>query len=149
MGDPRGLRVLDAGCGEGDVSRRLLDASALVTGVDISPRLLAKAKSNLGADRIEYRLADLREPLQGLDDAFDLAVANFVLNDMSDHQAYFRTVSRSLKVGGRFVLSFNSPSADVVVGKLDDYFARNHADVYPGLSSVGIRTYYFHRTLGE
>ena len=36
MGDVRGLRILDLGCGEGGYSRRLAAAGALVTAVDCS-----------------------------------------------------------------------------------------------------------------
>ena len=42
-GEVRGLRVLDVGCGSGYFSREMARRGALVTGVDISPRMLAHA----------------------------------------------------------------------------------------------------------
>src|SRR5258708_2007439 len=44
IGSPEGLTVLDAGCGEGYLSRMLAKAGATVTGLDFSAPLIAAAK---------------------------------------------------------------------------------------------------------
>ena len=45
VGDVCGLTVLDAGCGEGYLSRILASRGANVTGIDISPRLVEMARA--------------------------------------------------------------------------------------------------------
>jgi 2-polyprenyl-3-methyl-5-hydroxy-6-metoxy-1,4-benzoquinol methylase len=44
LGDVTGLSILDAGCGEGDYCRELSEKGARVTGIDLSPGLIAEAK---------------------------------------------------------------------------------------------------------
>src|SRR5258708_35190042 len=43
-GDVEGLKVLDAGCGTGYLCRQLRDRHAVVTGIDISERMIAIAR---------------------------------------------------------------------------------------------------------
>ncbi|HEY4636091.1 MAG TPA: methyltransferase domain-containing protein, partial [Rhodospirillales bacterium] len=57
VGDLRGKRVLDAGCGEGDSSRILARNGAAVVGIDISDAMLELAKTEEARNPlgIEYR----------------------------------------------------------------------------------------------
>jgi len=58
-------RVLDAGCGTGQVTALLRDRlpCGAVIALDGSPSMIARARERLGHDRVEYVLADLLEPL--------------------------------------------------------------------------------------
>ena len=70
-----GARVLDAGCGAGQLAMELAQRGAEVVAVDISPNLLEVARSrtpNEIAHRIEYRAGDMLDPAHGL---FDHVVA--------------------------------------------------------------------------
>src|SRR5262245_55813919 len=49
-GDVRGLNVLDLGCGNGYFSRALARLGARVTGIDISPRMIAHAREQEAAE---------------------------------------------------------------------------------------------------
>jgi 2-polyprenyl-3-methyl-5-hydroxy-6-metoxy-1,4-benzoquinol methylase len=62
IGDVEGLRVCDLACGQGRVARHLADRGALVTGVDISVRLLeiARRYEARQSQRIDYRHDDAR-----------------------------------------------------------------------------------------
>jgi SAM-dependent methyltransferase len=62
---PAGARVLDLGCGTGLPTARQLTASGLrVTGVDLSPGMLARARTNVPeADFVQGDIADLAEVL--------------------------------------------------------------------------------------
>ena len=63
-------RVLDLGCGAGTVSLALADAGAAVTGVDISPDLIERARARAGGrDDVAFVLADAAE--HGFDRRFD------------------------------------------------------------------------------
>jgi SAM-dependent methyltransferase len=72
-----GARVLDAGCGTGEpTARRLVEAGAQVTGIDISPVMLELARANVpGAD---FRLLDIADAGPELG-RFDAVVAFFSL----------------------------------------------------------------------
>lgn len=62
LGDVRGRAVLDAGCGEGYLSRILAARGARVTGADLGPRLVERARQRDPGGPTEYLVADLSEP---------------------------------------------------------------------------------------
>ncbi|WP_112320685.1 magnesium protoporphyrin IX methyltransferase [Oceanibium sediminis] len=73
--DLSGARVLDAGCGAGQLSLELAARGADVLGADISPKLLALAESRVPvalAPRVEFRAGDMLNPALG---HFDYVVA--------------------------------------------------------------------------
>ena len=73
--DLSGARVLDAGCGAGQLSEDLAQRGAEVLGVDISPKLLGLAESRMPEalrHRLSYRAGDMLDPAHG---AFDYVVA--------------------------------------------------------------------------
>src|SRR5947209_16922971 len=94
LGDVTGQEVLDAGCGEGYLSRILAARGARVTGVDLSPRLVALAGQKPAAGSITYLAADLCEPQPDLEGRFDAIASFFVLNDVEDHRGFAETLSR-------------------------------------------------------
>jgi trans-aconitate methyltransferase len=99
--DPQpGERILDLGCGDGFLTRRIAESGATVVGVDSSPQMVAAAKEH-GADA---RLAS-GESLP-FDHDFDAVFSNAALHWMSDHDAVLRGVYGALKSGGRFVAEF-------------------------------------------
>jgi 2-polyprenyl-3-methyl-5-hydroxy-6-metoxy-1,4-benzoquinol methylase len=146
LGDITGRRVLDAGCGEGYLARVLAAREAHVTGIDLSPRLieLAHAKNPGG---IDYRVADLSQPLPGMAGYFDAAASYLVLNDVKDYRGFAVTLAASLKPGGRLVLALNNPYSAVIDHHAADYFDSGAVSRYRGLWEIGIKTYYHHRTL--
>jgi SAM-dependent methyltransferase len=149
LGDVTGQEVLDAGCGEGYLSRILAARGARVTGVDLSPRLVALAGQKPAAGSITYLAADLCEPQPDLEGRFDAIASFFVLNDVEDHRGFAETLARSLKPGGRAVLGFNNPYDYVMrKGHGSAYFETGGA--HPcGLSSVGVPVFFYHRTLPQ
>src|SRR5919204_3462925 len=106
LGDVSGQDVLDAGCGEGYLSRILAARGARVTCVDLSPRLVELAGQKPASGSVTYRAADLCERQPDLEDRFDAIASFFVLNDVEDHRGFAETLARSLRPGGRAVLGF-------------------------------------------
>jgi 2-polyprenyl-3-methyl-5-hydroxy-6-metoxy-1,4-benzoquinol methylase len=148
VGSLAGLTVLDAGCGEGIVSRLLAAEAAYVTGIDISPRLIAYAQERDQTQAIRYEVADLSQPLPHYTETFDLVVSNLVLNDVPDYQGFIATIGSVLKPGGRFVLSMNNPYSALIREKVDDYFDSGKAVLY-NMARHGVAVYYYHRTMEE
>ena len=136
VGDPEGREVLDAGCGEGYLSRMLAEGGATVTAVDISSRLVAAARSRPQAVAVDYRVADLSEPQRDLAGRFDLVVSQLVLNDVEDHEGYVRTIADSLKPTGRVAMSLNNPYSAVRREKAKSYFEPGPPVIYQGMSSL-------------
>lgn len=123
-GDVSGKRVLDAGCGEGHLARLFARQGADVVAVDISPKLLHLARTFEAQDQlaIVYVEADLADGLPSHRGAFDLAIANMVLEDCEDHVGVLAALADALKPDGRLLLSLNNPYAVAARGKVDDYF---------------------------
>ena len=119
----RGLHVLDAGCGPGVYAEWLVTHGARVTGIDVSPKMLALARQRLG-NRAALFLGDLGKPLDFLSDAsFDLIIAPLVLHYVRDWDHVFGEFARLLKPGGVLVFSIHHPTHDLIYFQPDDYFA--------------------------
>jgi SAM-dependent methyltransferase len=94
----RSESILDLGCGDGQLTERLAATGAIVTGVDVSPEMLAAARSR----GIEAREGSA-ESLPFADHTFDAIFSNAVLHWVRDQDAMMAEVRRVLKPGGRFV----------------------------------------------
>lgn len=92
-----GERILDLGCGDGALTRKLQDFGCHVIGVDSSPAMIQAAQA-LG---LEARLMNGHElPFAG---EFDAVFSNAALHWMTQPDAVLDGVWRALKPGGRFV----------------------------------------------
>jgi SAM-dependent methyltransferase len=147
LGDIADRPVLDAGCGEGYLARALAARGARVTGIDLSPRLIELARARDPDGRIDYRVADLSQPLPDTAGRFDAAGSYLVLNDVQDYRGFAATVAASVAPGGRLVLAVNNPYSAVIDHHVTDYFDSGAVSRYRGLWEAGIRSYYHHRTL--
>ncbi len=108
-----GERVLDVGCGTGQLTRamaRAVGPDGLVVGVERSPEQLAGARRegppDDGGGRLDLREGDaIRLPLE--DDEwgrFDVAHARFLLEHVRDPPAVVRVMVRAVRPGGRVLL---------------------------------------------
>jgi SAM-dependent methyltransferase len=111
LGNVRGMRILDAGCGEGRFARMLADLGALVTAVDLSERMIANALQAEGEanPRIDYRRQSMCDLSDFADGSMDAAVAYLSLIDVPDYERAAQEIARVLKPGGQFVFSIVHP----------------------------------------
>ena len=110
LGDLRGLRALDLGCGTGRHALWLAAEGAEVTAVDFSPGMLEEARRKPGAARVRFVAHDLRLPLPFEEAAFDLLVSGLVLEHLGDLGAFFAEARRVLRPGKRAVVSAMHPA---------------------------------------
>ncbi|HJT86878.1 MAG TPA: methyltransferase domain-containing protein [Bryobacteraceae bacterium] len=107
LGNLEGARILDFGCGDGEVAVQLAALGAQVTGVDISPELIALARRRASLDgvsgRAEFRTTDIvRQPPPK--NSFD-AVTCFAVLHHVDYRRVVPVLYDSLKPGGRAVIA--------------------------------------------
>jgi SAM-dependent methyltransferase len=107
--DLHGLRVVDLGCGYGWFCRWARQAGAAqVTGVDVSERMLERARAMTSDPAIAYVRADL-ERLDLAEASFDLAYSSLALHYVVDLDRLLKTVHRALVPGARLVFSIEHP----------------------------------------
>ncbi len=149
IGEVEGLYVLDAGCGEGFAARVLNTRGAKVTAIDISEPMVEIGRGKDPEGQIDFRVADLSQPLPDFESRFDLAVSNYVLNDVPDYKGFIRTLASVTQQGGRMVFSLNNPYSAVFWEKASSYFESGTSVLYRGMANAGVEVYTYHRTMTE
>jgi len=103
-------RVLDLGCGAGFdtlLAAQMVGPNGKVIGVDMTPEMIAKARTNaekMGPANVEFFLEEI-EDLPLPDASVDLVFSNGVFNLCSDKPKVLSEVFRVLKPGGRLQMA--------------------------------------------
>ncbi|NYA46338.1 class I SAM-dependent methyltransferase [Serratia fonticola] len=107
--DLQGKKVVDLGCGYGWFCRSAREqGAAQVLGMDLSEKMLGKAKEMTKDPAIEYRQQDL-EALQLPAASFDLVYSSLTLHYIEDLGKLFATVYQALVNGGEFIFTAEHP----------------------------------------
>ncbi|MGX1959361.1 class I SAM-dependent methyltransferase [Serratia proteamaculans] len=107
--DLQGKKVVDLGCGYGWFCRNAREqGAASVLGLDLSEKMLDKARTMTEDSGIEYRQQDL-EQLQLPSLSFDLAYSSLTLHYIKDLARLFATVYQALVPGGQFIFTAEHP----------------------------------------
>ncbi|WP_141578606.1 class I SAM-dependent methyltransferase [Actinomadura sp. WMMA1423] len=113
-------RVLDIGCGNGQITRLAAERATLgtATGVDLSGPMLARARSlaeRQGVGNVAFEQGDAQVypfPTAG----FDVAVSRFGIMFFTDPVTAFGNVRRALREGGRLAFLCMTPMAESEMG---------------------------------
>jgi ubiquinone/menaquinone biosynthesis C-methylase UbiE len=123
--------VLDLGSGAGTdslVAAQMVGPDGRVTGVDMTPEMLAKARASLA----ELELANVElvegeaESLPFPDETFDVVISNGVIDLIPDKDAVFAELFRVLRPGGRVQI------ADVTIQRPVSEQGRRNIDLWTG-----------------
>ncbi len=122
IGEVKGLKVLDAGCGNGYLSRQLAKKGAQVVGVDFAQNFIGYCKKREKEDPLgcTFYCGSLTDLSFLKDETFDLVVSNIVLVDVQDYKTAFKEINRILKFNGRFIWSNLHP----IFGSFNQIFFR-------------------------
>lgn len=97
-----GDRILDLGCGTGQLTEKIALAGCEVLGIDRAAAMIEKARQNYS--ELEFAVADARD--FQVDGLFDAVFSNAVLHWIPEADAVIDRVYTALKPGGRFVAEF-------------------------------------------
>ena len=126
-----GERVLDLGCGAGTdtlVAAQMVGPEGHVTGIDMTPEMLAKARAaaeELGLGNVDFVEGE-GEQLPFEDETFDVVISNGVIDLIPDKDAVFSGLFRVLKPGGRVQI------ADVSIQQPVSEEGRRNIDLWTG-----------------
>jgi 2-polyprenyl-3-methyl-5-hydroxy-6-metoxy-1,4-benzoquinol methylase len=102
LGDIRGKRVLEYGCGEGWITRDLARMGAQVSAFDVSPQAIENTKKVLAADNLSDSATLEVMPAEALtypDSYFDVAIGFAIIHHL-DLEKALAEMRRVLKPGG-------------------------------------------------
>lgn len=107
--DIKGARIVDLGCGFGWFCRWTREAGAAeVLGLDVSEKMLARARETTPDKAIRYERGDL-ETLSLPPASYDLAYSSLALHYVVNLDRLLRQIHRALVPGGRLVFSAEHP----------------------------------------
>jgi SAM-dependent methyltransferase len=126
-----GERVIDVGCGAGTdslVAAQMVGPAGSVTGLDMTPEMLAKARAS-GAEMGAVHVAFVEGEAEAIpfpDESFDVVISNGVIDLVPDKEAVFSEIGRVLGPGGRLQI------ADVTIQRPVSEEGRRNIDLWTG-----------------
>ncbi|MGN7412784.1 class I SAM-dependent methyltransferase [Paenibacillus sp. SAF-068] len=134
-----GERILDVGCGNGEITAKIADAGALPTGIDFSEETIRHAKQKY--PDIDIQVANACH--YRTEEPFDAVFSHAVLHWIKDAPAVVESIQLALKTGGRFVAEFagNGNTAILLTAVQEELDARGYG--WEG------RNPWYHPTIGE
>ena len=107
---PRARRLVDLGCGTGEMAAELSDGQFEITGVDLSPQMIAHARSKKlpHANFVSADAGDTKLPAHSFDVAFATALFHHV--PTAERAGVAREFTRLLRSGGLAIVFEHNPA---------------------------------------
>lgn len=110
LGDVEGKHILDVGCGNGYLCRKLTKMGALMTGIEPAESLFQYAigrekKEQLGILYKQQDLSAYSDPSA----VYDVVISNMVFMDIPDYESAINNSIKLLKPSGDFIFSISHP----------------------------------------
>lgn len=99
-----GERILDVGCGTGQLTAAIAEQGAVVTGLDRAPGMIAQARINY--PQLSFQLGDITSFTT--EEPFDAVFSNAALHWVRDAEAAASRMAAALRPGGRLVLEMGA-----------------------------------------
>lgn len=114
MGDVKGKKILDLGCGEGGYSRELAKRGATLVSVDCSIKAIEYASSLAMEEnlQIEHYVRNSNDLVDITSEQFDIVLCSMMLMDCEDFDGTLQEVYRVLKPNGHLFASVLHPCFD-------------------------------------
>ncbi|MEI9810595.1 MAG: class I SAM-dependent methyltransferase [Bacteroidota bacterium] len=101
--------VLDIGCGEGWLAKELADRGIAVSGIDIIPELVEKAKEKVKGNFVVASYEDIAGHKTSLQGSFDAIVINFALIGKESTENLLAALPAYLAPGGKLFIQTIHP----------------------------------------
>jgi ubiquinone/menaquinone biosynthesis C-methylase UbiE len=122
IGNVKGLRALDAGCGAGFYTEWLINNGAKeAVAIDFSEKMVESTKKRIG-DKAKVYVSNLNEKLNLEDNYFDLIISSLTLHYVKDLDFTLKELSRILKPNGKLIFSIHHPIMTYLYFSLENYF---------------------------
>jgi trans-aconitate 2-methyltransferase len=134
-----GERILDLGCGPGQLTNQIAKAGADVVGLDASPEMIGQARQNFPKLKFVLENAGAMQ----FEEEFDAVFSNAALHWMLNASDVLRAVAKALRPRGRFVLEMGGKgNIQIIESAILKVITPYYADAVPAR-----RTYF--PALGE
>ena len=154
LGNIKGKKVLDLGCGPGIYIQKLKNKCKEIKGIDISKVEVEIAKEN--NPEIDIVLGDA-EKLPYNNNEFDIIFASLVLGHLDSWTKVLSEISRTLKKRGIFIFSIHNPVTDGMIKKkwffkkfkvIERYFEERKRSKIWGEKNTSAESIHYHKTYG-
>lgn len=109
VGDVRGLKIFEAGCGPGILAEYLVHEGAKVVGFDVSPKMVELARARVPKNATFF-VADMAKALPiDQNGQFDMVVASLAIDYVKDWSVPLTEFCRLLKPKGKFIFTIQHP----------------------------------------
>lgn len=134
--DLKKLKVLDVGCGNGNISRYVGAKGHLVTGIDISANAINKAKELTNLPNVKFR----NIPAEKLDsnDKFDLIICSEVIEHLSIPEQVLTTLKKLLNSNGTLIVTVPNGFGprEVLITKPIQWLKTNKPEILDSLNKI-------------
>lgn len=144
-----GKQILDAACGPGKYAEILMSKGAIVTGFDLSPKMIELAIERNKSQGVFF-VHDLSMPFEMLETAsFDIVLCALALHYVQDWTLTIKEFHRVLKPNGILVISIEHPFFEFNYFKSTHYFEVEHVNcIWKGFGKP-VEVNSFRRPLSE